>query len=46
MALAKGLGVPGLRVTEPGEMAGAIAAMLSHDGPFLIDLILEDSVHR
>ncbi|MBK8210979.1 MAG: thiamine pyrophosphate-binding protein [Rhodospirillales bacterium] len=46
VALAKGLGVPGLRVTKPGEMAGAISAMLSHDGPFLIDLIMEDSVHR
>lgn len=46
VALAKGLGVPGLRVTSPGEMAGAITAMLSHDGPFLIDLIMEDSVHR
>jgi benzoylformate decarboxylase len=46
VALAKGLGVPGLRVTKPGEIAGAITAMLSHDGPFLIDLIMEDSVHR
>ena len=46
MSLAKGMGVPGVRVTQPGEMAGAIRSMLEHDGPFLIDLILEDSVRR
>lgn len=46
VSLAKGLGVPGVRVSQPGEMAGAIRAMLEHDGPFLIDLILEDSVRR
>ena len=46
VSLAKGMGVPGVRVTQPGEMAGAIRSMLEHDGPFLIDLILEDSVRR
>ena len=46
VSLAKGMGVPGVRVTQPGEMAGAIRAMLEHDGPFLVDLILEDSVRR
>ena len=46
VSLAKGMGVPGTRVTQPGEMAGAIAAMLAHDGPYLIDLILEDRVNR
>ena len=46
VSLAKGMGVPGVRVTQPGEMAGAIAAMLAHDGPYLIDLILEDRVNR
>jgi thiamine pyrophosphate-dependent acetolactate synthase large subunit-like protein len=46
VALASGLGVPGTRVTKPDEIAGAITAMLSHDGPFLIDLILEDDVNR
>ncbi|MGA8157389.1 MAG: thiamine pyrophosphate-binding protein [Rhodoplanes sp.] len=46
VSLAKGLGVPGTRVTQPGEMPEAIAAMLAHDGPYLIDLILEDRVNR
>jgi benzoylformate decarboxylase len=46
VALAKGMGVPGVRVTKPGEMAEAIAAMLAHDGPYLIDLMLEDRVNR
>jgi benzoylformate decarboxylase len=46
VSLAKGMGVPGLRVSRPGEMAAAIKAMLEHDGPFLIDLILEDTVRR
>jgi benzoylformate decarboxylase len=46
VALASGLGVPGTRVTKPDEIPGAITTMLAHDGPFLIDLILEDAVHR
>jgi benzoylformate decarboxylase len=46
VSLAKGMGVPGVRVTQPSEMSGAIRAMLEHDGPFLIDLILEDGVAR
>jgi benzoylformate decarboxylase len=46
VSLAKGMGVPGTRVTRPSEMAGAIAAMLAHNGPYLIDLILEDHVNR
>jgi benzoylformate decarboxylase len=46
VALAKAMGVPGVRVAEPAEMAPAIRSMLEHDGPFLIDLILEDGVRR
>jgi benzoylformate decarboxylase len=46
VSLAKGLGVPGVRVTRPGEMAPVIRSMLEHDGPFLVDLILEDTVQR
>jgi thiamine pyrophosphate-dependent acetolactate synthase large subunit-like protein len=41
-ALAHGLGVPGTRVTQPDEIAGGIKQMLVHDGPFLIDLVLEN----
>jgi benzoylformate decarboxylase len=43
-AMARAMGVPSVRVEQPAEIAGAIAAMLSHDGPFLIDLVLEGDV--
>jgi benzoylformate decarboxylase len=46
VSLARGLGVPGCRVTQPSEILPAIAAMLDAQGPFLIDLILEDKVAR
>ncbi len=46
VALAQGLGVPGVRVSRPEEIEPAIRSMLGHDGPFLIDLILEDEVRR
>jgi benzoylformate decarboxylase len=46
VSLARGLGVAGVQVSRPEEMAPAIRAMLDHDGPFLIDLILEDGVQR
>ncbi len=44
VGLAKAMGVPGVRVTQPAEIAPAIQAMLDHDGPFLIDLVVEGSV--
>jgi benzoylformate decarboxylase len=44
VALAKGMGVPGQRVTEPREAGPAIAAMLASEGPYLIELILEREV--
>jgi len=42
VSLAEGLGVAGLRVTQPSEMAPGIKEMLVHDGPFLLELVLED----
>jgi len=39
--MARGLGVPGVRVAAPDQVAPAIEQMLAHDGPFLIDLVLE-----
>jgi benzoylformate decarboxylase len=36
--IARGLGVPGVRVSEPAEVAGAVRQMLAHPGPFLVDL--------
>ncbi len=46
ISLARGLGVPGIRVAAPNEMAAGIRAMLDHDGPFLLDLMLESGVRR
>lgn len=42
VSLAEGLGVPGVRVTQPDEMSAGIKEMLVHDGPFLLELVLED----
>jgi thiamine pyrophosphate-dependent acetolactate synthase large subunit-like protein len=44
VGLAKALGVPGVRVTQPAEIAPAVQTMLDHDGPFLIDLVVDGSV--
>jgi benzoylformate decarboxylase len=43
-AMAQGMGVSGCRVTQPTEIAPAIRAMLGHDGPFLIDLVIDGRV--
>jgi thiamine pyrophosphate-dependent acetolactate synthase large subunit-like protein len=45
VSLAHGLGVPGCRVSQPTQIAGAITTMLNHDGPYLIELVLERQVH-
>jgi thiamine pyrophosphate-dependent acetolactate synthase large subunit-like protein len=44
VSLAQGLGVPGCRVRQPAEIAAAITTMLNHDGPYLIELMLERHV--
>ncbi len=44
VGLATALGVPGVRVTQPAEISLAIQTMLDHDGPFLIDLVVDGSV--
>jgi benzoylformate decarboxylase len=36
--LARGLGVRGRRVDKPGDAADAVAEMLAHPGPYLVDL--------
>jgi acetolactate synthase-1/2/3 large subunit len=36
--LAKSFGVRGMLVTEPSQLNGAIAEMLAHDGPVLMDV--------
>jgi benzoylformate decarboxylase len=39
--IARGLGVEAVRVETPEQIAPAIKQALAHDGPFLIDLVLE-----
>jgi benzoylformate decarboxylase len=42
--LARGLGVEAVRVTKLEEIAPAITKALAHNGPFLIDLVIESNV--
>ena len=44
-SIAQSLGVPGVRVEKPADIAGAIEQMLNHPGPFLIDVVLEGDVN-
>jgi thiamine pyrophosphate-dependent acetolactate synthase large subunit-like protein len=43
--MARSMGMTGLRVEKPWEIAPAIKQMLAHPGPFLIDLVLESDTH-
>ena len=44
--MARALGMPGQRVAQPADIAPAIKTLLEHDGPFLLDLMLDGSVPR
>lgn len=41
--LAEGFGVRGWRVERPGELRPTLEAALSHDGPALVDVVLDGS---
>lgn len=43
--MARSMGVASIRVEKPGDVEAAIRQMLAHQGPFLIDLVLEGDVH-
>lgn len=43
--MARSMGVEGVRVEKPPEIASAIQKALTHKGPFLIDVIVEANVH-
>jgi thiamine pyrophosphate-dependent acetolactate synthase large subunit-like protein len=43
--MARSIGVEGVRVEKPPEIASAIQKALAHKGPFLIDVIVEADVH-
>ncbi|KAA5604092.1 thiamine pyrophosphate-binding protein [Roseospira marina] len=40
--MAKGMGVPGIRITQSAEIPAALDQALATDGPFLIDLVLTE----
>jgi thiamine pyrophosphate-dependent acetolactate synthase large subunit-like protein len=42
--IAESMGVPGARVERPEQAAPAIQQMLAHDGPFLIDMVVDSHV--
>jgi benzoylformate decarboxylase len=44
VALAGALGVPAIGVSKPGEVDSALRAMLDHDGPFLVEVMLDRDV--
>jgi len=39
--LAAAYGVAACRVTEPSEVAGAVRRAMEHDGPFLVEFVVE-----
>ncbi len=42
--LAEAMGVPARRVERPEELAGVLREALVHDGPFLVDVLMEGGV--
>ncbi|HET9516459.1 MAG TPA: thiamine pyrophosphate-binding protein [Actinoplanes sp.] len=44
VALAGALGVAGTQVSKPGDVESAVRAMLEHDGPFLLEVMLDRDV--
>ncbi|MDU6493960.1 thiamine pyrophosphate-dependent enzyme, partial [Bradyrhizobium sp.] len=38
-AMAQAMGIHGRRVEDPGELSGAVADWLAHDGPAVLDVV-------
>jgi pyruvate dehydrogenase (quinone) len=38
--MARAIGIHGVRVEDPGELAGAVRGALAHDGPALVDVVV------
>ncbi|GAA4501636.1 hypothetical protein GCM10023158_28390 [Gluconacetobacter tumulicola] len=38
-AMARAMGIHALRVEDPGDLPGAVAEILAHDGPALLDVV-------
>ena len=45
MLMAESMGVKALRVERADQIAPAIQQMLSHNGPFLLDVVIEGDIH-
>jgi benzoylformate decarboxylase len=45
VGMARAMGVAGVRVSKPFEIADAIRQALAHHGPFLIDVVVEGDTH-
>lgn len=43
-SIAQGFGVASRRVEEPGELKAAIREALDHDGPYLLDVVMDRSI--
>lgn len=39
-AMARAIGIHGIRVEDPGELRGAVNQALAHDGPCLVDVVV------
>ncbi|MCA9624890.1 MAG: thiamine pyrophosphate-binding protein [Myxococcales bacterium] len=44
VAFARALGAEGMRVTHAGELDEALHRMLEHEGPFVLDVVVDDTV--
>ncbi len=42
--MAESMGVPGFRVDQPGDLAPTLRKALDHDGPSLVDVVMESPV--
>jgi thiamine pyrophosphate-dependent acetolactate synthase large subunit-like protein len=42
--LADAMGVPARRVERPEKLASALREAINHDGPFLVDVVMESPV--
>ena len=38
-AMARAMGIDGIRVEDPGDLPGAVAAAFAHDGPVVLDVV-------
>lgn len=43
--MARSMGVPAMRIAKPEDIEPAIEAALAHNGPFLLDVVIEGNVH-